>query len=106
MQSLFPFEFNPKIERTFHSRRKKLKLEKQIAKAQEATSTMVGGGGDQGRMLRDFATPRIQGIASNITHSKVEENNFELKPALIFIVQQSHFGGTSLEDPNLHHSVF
>jgi len=36
----------------------------------------------------------------------VDANNFELKPALIFIVQQSQFGGTPWEGPNLHLSVF
>ena len=33
-------------------------------------------------------------------------NNFELKLALISMVQQSQFVGTPMEDPNLHFSVF
>jgi len=41
MQSPSPFEFDLEIERTFHSKRNKLKLKKQRAKAQGA-SMMVG----------------------------------------------------------------
>ena len=58
------------------------------------------------RTLRDFVTPGVQGIASSIAQPTIDVNNFELKPALISMVQQSQFGRTSLEDPNLHFSVF
>jgi len=44
MRSPFLFEFDPEIERTFRSRRKKQKLEEQAAKAQEASSTMAEEG--------------------------------------------------------------
>jgi len=67
---------------------------------------MAGGGGDQRRTLQDFVTPAVQGIASSIARPIVNANNFEPKPALISTVQQSQFGGTPLEDPNLHLSVF
>ena len=73
----------------FHSRRKKLKLEDQRAKAQEASSTMVGGGGDQRRTFGGFVTPTVQGIASSIARPNVEANNFELKLALSSMVQRS-----------------
>ena len=46
--------------------------------------------------------PGVQGIASSIARPNIDANNFELKPAFISIVQQSQFGGTPLEDPNLH----
>jgi len=64
------------------------------------------GGGDQRRTLWDFVTPRVQGNTSNIARRNVDANNFQLKPALVFMVQQSQFGETPLEDPNLHLSVF
>jgi len=67
---------------------------------------MAGGGGDQIRTLRDFVTPGVQGIATSITRPTIDANNFELIPALILMVQQSQFGRTPLEDPNLHLSVF
>ena len=66
----------------------------------------MAGGGEQRRTLRDFIALRVQGIASSIAHPNVEANNFELKMTLISMVQQSQFGGTSLEDPNLHLSFF
>jgi len=44
--------------------------------------------------------------ASSIALPAVDANNFELKSALISMVQQSQFGGTPLEEPNLHLSVF
>jgi len=71
---------------------------------------MAGEGGDQRRTLWDFVTLGVQGIASSIARPNVDANNFELKPAVISMVQQSQFGGTPLEDsnlhPNLHLSVF
>ena len=63
---------------------------------------MVGEEGEQRRTLRDFVTPRVQGIASSIAHPIVDANNFKLKLALISMVQQSQFGEMPLEDPNLH----
>lgn len=33
-------------------------------------------------------------------------NNFEIKPALLNVVQQSQFGGNEIEDPNTHISNF
>jgi len=58
------------------------------------------------KKLCDFVTPGVQGIASSIARPAVDANNFELKLALISILQQSQFGGTPLEDLNLHLSVF
>jgi len=60
----------------------------------------------QGRTLWDFITPEVQGISSTITRSTVEMNNFELRPVLISMVQQSQFGGSPMEDPNVHLSIF
>jgi len=43
----------------FSSRRKKLKLEEQRARAQEAVSTLVGERNSQRRTLRDFVTSGV-----------------------------------------------
>ena len=67
---------------------------------------MAGGGDDQIRILRDFVAPGVQGIAFSVARPNVEAHYFELKPTLIFMVQQSLFGGTPLEDPKLHLLVF
>jgi len=63
-------------------------------------------GGNQRRTLYDFVIPGVQGIASSIARPAVDANNFELKLAFISIVQQSQFGGTLLENLNVHLSVF
>ena len=39
---------------------------------------------------------------SGIHHQPIDVNNFELKPALINIVQQQRFGGSPTKDPNGH----
>ena len=36
----------------------------------------------------------------------INANNFELKPALINMVQQNQYGGLAHEDPNIHLATF
>ena len=43
---------------------------------------------------------------SGIRHQTIDANNFELKPALISMVQQQQFGRNLFEDPNGHLSNF
>ena len=67
---------------------------------------MDAGAGGQRRTLWDFITPEVQGISSSISKPTVEVSNFELRPTLISMVQQSQFGGSPMEDLNLHLSIF
>ena len=67
---------------------------------------MAWGGGDQRRIIRDFIISGVQWIASSIVRPAVDVYNFELKPTLISMVQQSQFGKTPLEDSNLHLLIF
>ena len=92
MQSPILYEPDPEIGRTLRLRKKKI-IEEQRYKARRTLTNMSRGGGDQRRTLRDFVTPGVQGIASSIARPNIDANNFELKPALISIVQQSQFGG-------------
>ena len=62
--------------------------------------------GEERRTLCDFVTPGVQGIASSVARPAADAKNFELKPALISMVQQSQFGEAPLEDPNLQLLVF
>ena len=98
MQSLILYEPDAEIERTFRLRRKKQRIEEQRCEARR-NSSMAG---EERRTLSDFVAPRVQRNASSIARPAVGANNFELEPALISVVQQSQFGGTPLEDPNLH----
>ncbi|XP_027169924.1 uncharacterized protein LOC113769792 [Coffea eugenioides] len=58
------------------------------------------------RILRDFTLPRTQGSQTSIVRPTVNANNFEIKPSLIQMVQQSQYGGNATENPNSHLSTF
>ena len=52
--------------------------------------------------MKDFWRPIIQEEYFAIRQPTVDANNFELKPALITMVQQHQFTGHPTEDPNEH----
>ena len=56
--------------------------------------------------MEDFWRPIIQEEYSVVRQSAIEANNFELKPALITMVQQHQFTGYPFEDPNEHMERF
>ena len=53
-----------------------------------------------------FLTPVIQDEYSTVRQPAIEANNFELKPALITMVQQHQFTGHPSKDPNEHMEIF
>ena len=58
------------------------------------------------RTLKEYATPSTEQPCAIIVYPTVEGNNFEIKSALIYFVQQNQFFGSPTEDPNLHVSNF
>ena len=52
--------------------------------------------------MEDFWRPFIQDEYFAVRQLAIEPNNFELKPALITMVQQHQFTGHPSEDPNEH----
>ena len=52
--------------------------------------------------MEEFWRPIIQEEYSTMRQPPIEVNNFELKPALITMVQQHQFTGHPSEDPNEH----
>jgi len=58
------------------------------------------------RTLKEYATPSTEEPHAIIVYPTIEGNNFEIKPALIYLVQQNQFFGSPTEDPNLHVSTF
>ena len=56
--------------------------------------------------MKVFLRPIIQEEYSTVRQSIIEANNFELKSALITMVQQHQFTGHPSEDPNEHMGRF
>jgi len=94
------------MKQTFCLRRKKRRLEMQEHHSHVSWPKMASRRGDQRKTLRKFVTLWVQDITSSIARLNVEVNNFDLKPTLILMMQESQFGGTLMKDPNLHLSVF
>ncbi|XP_022860306.1 uncharacterized protein LOC111380876 [Olea europaea var. sylvestris] len=61
---------------------------------------------NQQRAIRDYIRPVVNDNYSGIAHPAIAANNFELKPGLIHMVQQNHFGGAAVEDQNAHLGSF
>ncbi|KAK4280312.1 hypothetical protein QN277_011951 [Acacia crassicarpa] len=58
------------------------------------------------RTMGDYTTLNPARIKTSIVNPAVNANNFEIKPSLISLVQQSSFSGSDLEDPNQHIETF
>ncbi|XP_073031228.1 uncharacterized protein [Primulina eburnea] len=56
--------------------------------------------------IRDHFRPVIGNHYSGIARGTINANNFELKPALINMVQQNQFAGTATSDPHVHLRTF
>ena len=56
--------------------------------------------------MEEFWRPIIQEEYSAVRQPSIEANNFELKPALITMVQQHQFIGHPSENPNEHLGSF
>jgi ribonucleotide reductase beta subunit family protein with ferritin-like domain len=92
--------FNPEIERTCR------RLRKMAARRDENTGEEVNDG-IVPRSLKDYAKPSIDGAGSSIRRPPVQANNFEIKPAIIQMIQNTvQFSGLAHEDPNLHLANF
>ena len=57
------------------------------------------------RTSKEYALPYSDEPYAVIVYPTVE-GNFEIKPALIYLVQQNQFFGSPTEHPNLHISTF
>ncbi|XP_027368194.1 uncharacterized protein LOC113874171 [Abrus precatorius] len=58
------------------------------------------------RTLGDYGVPNMHGYNSSIVRPTIQVNHFEIKPALLHLVQQDQFYGLISDDPNLHISNF
>ena len=101
---LFPLD--TKLERTLRNLRKVRSAETKIMAdermgqtVEQETTTERAPVQDT---MEDFWRPVIQEEYSVVRQPAIEANNFELKPALITMVQQNQFTGHPIEDPNEH----
>ena len=91
--------FDPEIERTL----RQLKKEKK----KEANTSLSDMADQEQKALRDYAMPSINGATSSIRRPAIQANNFEIKPAIIQMIQQTvQFEGLSQADPNVHIANF
>ena len=58
------------------------------------------------RTLGDFAMPDISGSFGGIVAPAIANDNFEIKPSIIQMVQNNQFGGLQGEDPYAHILTF
>ena len=58
------------------------------------------------RTTRDFISPHLQGDQNLIVRPVVAANNFEIKPAMIQMIQNSQFSGLPQEDQIGHMTIF
>ena len=86
--------FDPEIERTFRSQRKK----KVLAMAD-------GEQNAQPCTLKDYVRPIVNDNYSSVRCQTINANNFEPKPVLINMVEQAQFR-SPLDDPNMHLAMF
>ena len=62
--------------------------------------------GQPERSLMDYSQPSRNEIPTGLGMPTLAATNFELKPALLNMIERNQFGGNATEDPNLHISNF
>ena len=94
------------LERTLRSLRKTKRVESSAMAEERQDQTEEQRAADRRPpitdTMEDLWRPIIQDEYSAIRQPAVDANNFELKPALITMVQQQQFTGHPTEDPNEH----
>ena len=100
-----------KIERTLRNLRKSTSVEsKSMANQRERLQLILEEAEieipQRQITMEDFWRPVIQDEYSTMKQPAIEANNFELKAALITMVQQHQFTGHHSKDPNEHMGRF
>ena len=98
---------NTEIERTLKNLRKATSIgdssmDNQIEKLRTIPEEEEAERPQKPNTMEEFRRPIIQEEYSTMRQPPIEANNFELKPALITMVQQHQLTGHPSEDPNEH----
>ena len=101
-RSLKLIRLDPKIERTL----RRLRQERQDQIPFMAYGANQNGENQEQRTLRDSVRPIVNDNYSGIQCQTINVNNFELKPALINMVQQNQYRGLAHKDPNVQLATF
>ena len=72
----------------------------------EGVNQEQGAKNSEQRALRDYFRPVVADNYSDIRCQAINTNNFELKPALIYMVQQNQYRGLAHEDLIVHLAIF
>jgi len=96
------FLFDPEIERTLHRRLRERRAMEGNGNDDHNEIIRQRGGNEDNRPMCEYFMPTVDGVAPSIAWPAVQANNFELKSALIQMVQVNQFGGGALEDPHAH----
>ena len=91
--------FDPEPERTFLANRRRAVSEASVEDLESEES--LGSMSDQTK-LRDLWIPKGQVSNSEVVMPAIQGNNWEIKPALINMVQHNPFKGSALESPHEH----
>ncbi|XP_063942820.1 uncharacterized protein LOC135150447 [Daucus carota subsp. sativus] len=54
------------------------------------------------KSLKNYSQPSPSGVPTGIAMPNIQAANFEMKPALLTMIQQNQFAGLPTEDPTLH----
>ena len=103
-QSLEFLNLDPEIERTL--RRLRRKRRERVPNIFEEGTQNQGGENQAQQALRDYFRPIVADNYSGIHRQAINGNNFELKLALINMVQHNQYRGLAHEDPNVHLATF
>ncbi|XP_073132930.1 uncharacterized protein [Henckelia pumila] len=95
-EELVPFD--PEIERTFHRRRRQ--QQEEMEEEQEREQLVY-------RSMMDFTLPNFEDARPSIIRPTVAANHFEIKPAILQMIQNTlQFGGTVIDEPYVHLTNF
>ena len=97
--------YDPEIERTLQRIRRGLREMALNANQNQEEGNVLNvnvEAPNNERPLFEYARPQVTGLHSSIRRPTVQANTFEIKPAIIQMIQSVQFSGLPSEDPNSH----